>query len=170
MAKLLMVTVASLGVAMLGACGDYNSEPVDPGPAVPQVTAFAAVGDSTVIAGKLDQFRASLGGALNPPAVGPSATGRREINWDGVPAALTNVDTFPAFFFNVNSKRGVVFTTKGSGFRVEHGLRRGEQRASVAIQVLLSKKTFVPIGSNVMEVHFQLAGLPVPGLVNGFFG
>ena len=73
----------------------------------------------------------------------PRQLGRRppaggEINWDGVPAALTNVDTFPAFFFNVNSKRGVVFTTKGSGFRVDStDFAAVNSGLHVAIQVLL---------------------------------
>ncbi len=46
--------------------------------------------------------------------------GRREINWDGVPAAFTNNDLFPGNFFNVNSPRGVLFTTDGSGFRISN--------------------------------------------------
>ncbi len=169
MANILKLAVASLGVVMVGACGDYNSEPDDQGPPLPKITAFTAVGDSTVIAAKLDQFRASLGGVLNLPTVGPSATGRREINWDGVPAALTNVDNFPASFFNVNSKRGVVFTTPGTGLRVD-STDFAALNAGLASQFKFfsTKKTFTPVGSNVMEANFQIAGQAVPGVVNGF--
>ncbi len=169
MTNILKVSVASLGVAMLGACGDYNSEPDDQGPPLPQITAFTAIGDSTVIAAKLDQFRASLGGVLNLPTVGPSATGRREINWDAVPAALTNVDNFPASFFNVNSKRGVVFSTQGGGFRVDStDFAAVNPGLASQFKFFSTKKTFMSIGSNVMEAHFQIAGQAVPGLVNGF--
>src|SRR5207244_9553953 len=64
-------------------------------------------GDSLTVADTLNTFRAALGGSLNAPNSPPTDSGRREINWDGVPAALTNVDNFPVTFFNVNSKRGV---------------------------------------------------------------
>ena len=36
---------------------------------------------------------------------------RREINWDGVPDARADPNALPANFFNVNSPRGVVFST-----------------------------------------------------------
>ena len=39
---------------------------------------------------------------------------RREINWDGVPDARADPNPLPADFFNVNSPRGVVFSTPGS--------------------------------------------------------
>src|SRR5512141_1173064 len=69
------------------------------------------------IAGAVDQFRADLGGANNGVG-GTNATGRREINWDGVPDAVSSPNGFPANFFNSNSPRGVVFSTPGSGFQV----------------------------------------------------
>jgi hypothetical protein len=65
-------------------------------------------------------YRALLG-TINPNVVGEQPGGRREINWDAVPALNTNNNTFPADFFNqpvTGRARGVVFSTDGSGFRV----------------------------------------------------
>src|SRR6185369_4373360 len=58
----------------------------------------------------VDQFRTDLGGVNN--GVGGSFTsGRREINWDGVPNASSEPNNFPVDFFNVNSPRGVIFNS-----------------------------------------------------------
>ena len=165
MKSILLPTAFALVASV--ACSDYS--PVDPGPQLPAATAYVAGGDSATVAAKLDQFRAALGGSLNAPNSPPAATGRREINWDGVPAALTNVDTFPSFFFNVNSKRGAVFTTPGTGFRVD-STNFGATNANLAAQFKFfsTKKTFMPVGSNRLDVHFQIVGTPAPGVVNGF--
>src|SRR6266404_2424932 len=64
----------------------------------------------------VDAYRADLGG-LNPNVAGSFGSGRREINWDGVPDALSAPNFLPANFFNVNSPRGVVFSTPGTGFQ-----------------------------------------------------
>jgi hypothetical protein len=65
----------------------------------------------------VNAFRLSLG-TLNPNVAGSFGSGRREINWDGVPDALSAPNNLPANFFNVNSPRGVVFATPGTGFQV----------------------------------------------------
>jgi hypothetical protein len=155
-----------LGLAALAACNTLNSPNVPPGP---DYDTFQAQGDSSTIAATLTTFRAALGGQLNAPNTPPADSGRREINWDGVPAALTNVDTFPATFFNVNSKRGVVTTTPGRGLRVDSS-------AFVAVNVGLGdqlkafspKKLFMAVGSNKVRVDFQLVGTTTAGLVRGF--
>src|SRR6476661_7784956 len=105
-----------LGLMALTACNNLYSPNTTP-PA-PNFTTFRAEGDVVTVTNNLDAFRAALGGVLNAPNTPPAASGRREINWDGVPAAVTNVDNFPATFFNVNSKRGVLMSTPGTGLRV----------------------------------------------------
>src|SRR5690242_5030638 len=107
-----------LSLAALAACNSLSS-PINNQPPAPAFTVIRARGDSLALADTLDKFRAALGGSLNAPNTPPAANGRREINWDGVPAALTNVDDFPATFFNVNSKRGVLMSTPGTGLRVD---------------------------------------------------
>lgn len=158
-----------LSLMALAACSSLYSPSSGSPPPPPAFTAFQFLGDSFAIADGLDLFRAGLGGSLNAPNTPPADNGRREINWDGVPAALTNVDTFPATFFNVNSKRGAVFVTPGTGLRVDStafasvnpGL--GDQ-----FKFFSAKKMFMPVGSKHVEVDFRLVGSTTAGLVNGF--
>ena len=84
----------------------------------PAVNVQQAAGTSAAaIQSAVDAYRADLG-ALNPNVAGSFGSGRREINWDGVPDAFSAPNLLPADFFNVNSPRGAVFTTEGSGFQV----------------------------------------------------
>ena len=79
---------------------------------------FSGSGSSPAgIQATVDAFRAGLG-TLNPNVAGSFGSGRREINWDGVPDAFADPNLLPLNFFNVNSPRGVVFSTPGSGFQV----------------------------------------------------
>ena len=65
----------------------------------------------------MDAFRTALG-TLNPNVAGSFGTGRREINWDGVPDIFAAPNFLPGNFFNVNSQRGVVGSTPGTGLEV----------------------------------------------------
>src|SRR5688500_2495069 len=72
----------------------------------------------------LDKFRELLGEPLNTTP--GQTTGRREVNWDGVPAALTNNNAFPFDFFNNTDpagpngrKRGLITNSSTNSFRVD---------------------------------------------------
>src|SRR5690349_12253942 len=65
-----------------------------------------------------DDFRNTIGGGTVGGANGSFGGVRREINWDGVPDSFSAPNNLPANFFNVNSPRGVVFATPGTGFQV----------------------------------------------------
>src|SRR5262245_48291130 len=65
-----------------------------------------------------DNFRAAIGGGTVAGANGSFGGVRREINWDGVPDVFSAPNLLPADFFNVNSPRGAVFSTPGTGVQV----------------------------------------------------
>jgi hypothetical protein len=155
-----------LSLLALAACNSLNA-PITP--PLPDYLTFQAEGDSAAVGGTLDAFRVALGGALNAPNTPPAADGRREINWDGAPAALTNVDTFPAAFFNVNSKRGAVTTTPGTGLRVDSTVFASANAGlGNQFKAFSPKKLFMAVGSNQVDVDFKLVGTATNGLVKGF--
>jgi hypothetical protein len=84
--------------------------------AAPHVFEASGVTQADILT-QVNAFRAFLGNPNNI-AGPPSATGHREINWDGVPDAFSAPNLLPANFFNKNSPRGIVFFTPGTGFEV----------------------------------------------------
>ncbi len=85
--------------------------------AVAGFTLFEATGaNPTGITPIRNSFRAAVGGGTIADSNGYFGGLRREINWDGVPDSLSDPNLLPANFFNVNSPRGVVFSTPGTGF------------------------------------------------------
>jgi len=129
------------------------------------VRIVSATGDITAA---VTEYRTLLG-ALNPNVAGEQPGGRREINWDGVPATFTNNDLFPGNFFNVNSPRGVVFTTDGSGFRISsNGYVDVNAAYAGEFNVFSPPKLFVARGSTTTDVQFFVAGSNTPALVTGF--
>ena len=123
----------------------------------------------------VDAYRADLGG-LNPNVAGSFGSGRREINWDGVPDALSAPNLLPANFFNVNSPRGAVFTTAGTGFEVSAtaasgtAVRFGNINATYTnlFQTFSPQRLFTALGSNVLDVNFFVPGSTTPALTRGF--
>lgn len=156
-----------LTLAALGACDSYGSDPYPIDPALVPTTTLSATGN---IAARVDEFRALLGEPSNGGTAGEQPTGRREIAWDGAAAnAFNNKNDFPAAFFNTNVKSGAVFTTPGIGFRND-SLKFAEVNAAYANEfaTFSPTKIFSPVGANVMDVLFQVAGEPAPALVTGF--
>jgi hypothetical protein len=132
----------------------------------------------------VDQFRADLGGANNGVG-GLFKTGRREINWDGVPDSASAPNLFPANFFNVNSPRGVVFTSIPNGGSGQTALANFFVSASAAsgtpvrfgninatystiFQTFSSQRLFTADRTNLTEITFFVPGTKVPATVSGF--
>jgi len=150
-------------VIILAACNDTSSV-TEPFPILRIVTATG------VITASLNEFRALLGD-LNPNVAGeaPTPGGRREINWDGVPAMLTNNDSFPGNFFNVTSPRGVLFTTPGTAFRItNNGYVDVNPHYAGEFNTFSPPKLFVARGSTITDVQFVVAGSNTPATVTGF--
>jgi hypothetical protein len=137
---------------------------------------FSASGANTAdIQPTVDSYRAALG-TLNANVAGSFGTGRREINWDGVPDALSAPNNLPANFFNVNSPRGIVFSTPGTGFQVSATAASGTPVEFGNINVLYpglfktfsAQRLFTALGSNVIDVNFFIPGTTTPAFTTGF--
>jgi hypothetical protein len=125
----------------------------------------------------VDQFRTDLGGANNGVG-GTSATGRREINWDGAPDAVSAPNNLPANFFNANSPRGAVFSTPGTAFQLS--AKTGNPSLTPVLfgninptypntfQAFSPERLFAAIGSNITETTFFVPGTTARASVSGF--
>jgi len=139
---------------------------------------FSGSGSSPAgIQAVVDAYRADLGGGPpNANVAGSFGSGRREINWDGVPDPLSAPNLLPANFFNVNSPRGVVFTTAGTGFEVSAtaasgtAVRFGNINALYPslFQTFSPQRLFTALGSNSLDVNFFVPGSATPALTRGF--
>ena|ERR1700730_6743753 len=96
---------------------------------------FPASGpDAAAITPTVNAFRTDLG-TLNPNVAGSFGTGRREINWDGVPANFSAPNLLPNNFFNVNSPRGAVFSTPGIGVEVSANAADGQYGLATSTRI-----------------------------------
>jgi hypothetical protein len=142
---------------------------------VPPVNVQQAAGTSAAaIQSAVDAYRADLG-TLNPNVPGSFGSGRREINWDGVPDAFSAPNLLPADFFNVNSPRGVVFTTNGSGFEVSAnaGVAPIEfdninPTYSSLFTIFSPQRLFTALDSKRLTVRFFVPGSTTPATSSGF--
>lgn len=118
-----------------------------------------------------DAFRTAVGGGTAAGANGSFGGLRREINWDGVPDGVSDPSALPANFFNVNSPRGVVFSTPGTGFLVS------ANAGSIApplfgfssdFQTFSAQRLFTAVGSNITDVLFFVPGTTMIATTNAF--
>lgn len=121
----------------------------------------------------LNEFRELLG-QLN---TAPGATGgRREVNWDGGPAAFTNNDLFPGDFFAATDpalpngrKRGLINTTPGTGFSIsDNDFSFINVKYPEQFNAFSPAKTFSAIGSNITDNLFKVPGTNIDATVQGF--
>ena len=145
-------------------------------------TVVSGVGaNAAALTATRDQFRTNLGGGTVVGANGSFGGLRREINWDGVPAGFSAPNNLPANFFNVNSPRGAVFSTSGTGFQVSSATTdAGAGQPAAAnfgninatytgnFQTFSAQRLFTSLGSNVYDVDFFVPGTGTPALVSGF--
>ena len=140
-------------------------------------TVLTAAGD---IQSTLDEYRALLG-ANNGGTAGSQTTGRREINWDGVPDSLAAPFFLPHDFFNTNvgtRARGADFSTPGDGVQVSadndnpSGALPSFGNINPTYQQIFppfsAERVFSPIGSNVVDLRFFVPGSTTPAVVQGF--
>ena len=135
------------------------------------VTFESAGTNAAAITPTRDGFRVAVGGGSVAGANGSFGGLRREINWDGVPDALSDPNGLPANFFNVNSPRGAVFSTPGSGFLVS-------ANAGLATPALFgfpndfqsfsAQRLFTAVDSNITDVRFFVPGTPEATTTSAF--
>jgi len=130
----------------------------------------------------VDQFRSDLGGTNNGVG-GTFASGRREINWDGVPNAFATPNFMPPDFFNVNSPRGVVFHTllEDGGTAFNDFIVSASTASGIAVRfgdinpgyganfiTFSAERLIVPRAGHAMMVQFFQPGTTNRAVVSGF--
>jgi hypothetical protein len=160
--------VSASVVLLAAACSDYgddNNYPTDPPP--PAATIITASG---AITAKVDEYRALLGDPRNGgTVVGPAPSGRREVNWEGVNGANLNSNAFPPDFFAKTTKLGLQMSTPGTGLRVsDNDFSDISAAFGDVFNAFSPAKTFIAVGSPIVDVTFEVAGGTATALVAGF--
>lgn len=162
----------NLIAAIALACTASNSQAAS-------TTYSAAGGDPAAIQTAVDDFRNALG-ALNPFTPVENADGRRQINWDAAPAAISALNAFPGDFFNFSASpraRGIEFYTPGSGFQLSGDVDDGTPIEFENInptykdefQTFSAERLFTPLESNITNAYFfSPANQTTPALTDGF--
>ncbi len=130
----------------------------------------------------VDQFRTDLGG-INNGVGGSFTTGRREINWDGVPTSFSEPNNLPLDFFNVNSPRGVIFNAieDATGAALNQFAVSANAASGTAVRfgninagyssiftTFSAERLFIARNTQIMEVNFVIPGTNIPATVSGF--
>ena len=163
-------TLSRVQITLGGTFNGDNFSGVDPvvmddfifGEPVPaqQVFSFTA-SDAAGLAPGVDEFRDALGAFNAPEPVNGDQNGRRQINWDAAPDAISDPNAFPGDFFNFNGfprARGIEFQPVGetTGFQLSSTAASGEP-ITFGIDELNAfspERLFTPINGNTFDVLF----------------
>ena len=135
------------------------------------VTFESAGANPAAITAARDNFRTAVGGGTVAGANGAFGGLRREINWDGVPDARSDPNPLPANFFNVNSPRGAVFSTPGTGFLVSASAASGTPVLfgfPADFQTFSAQRLFTAVNSNITDVRFFVPGTTIAATTSAF--
>jgi hypothetical protein len=166
--------VLGAALAMTGMLGGFGHGSPD---AAPKPKVVKGAGD---ISAKVAEFRALLG-ADNGGGPSQYPSGRREINWDGVPDEFAAPNALPSDFFNATAEpraRGAVLETPGDNVAVSANeanpagvaVRFGNVNPSYVdrFRTFSAERLFSPVGSNVVNLHFNVPGTTTKAAVRGF--
>lgn len=142
-----------------------------------QIVRQAAGANAADIQAAVDAFRADLGGVNNGGGA-PAASGRREVNWDGVPATFSAPNNMPFDFFNIPVRRGAVFATPGTALQVSANAGNATNTPldfgnlnpifTDAFRAFSPQKLFIAVESTITDTVFFVPGTNTPAVVNGF--
>lgn len=172
--KLLTAFFSALTVLVIGCDNNDDDDYTPPPPPPVQSTVVSIAGDSVTVAAQLATFRTILGDPLNQT---PNQTaGRREVNWDGVPAQFGHINPFPLDFFNSTDpavgngrKRGLQYVDNGTQFRVDStDFKEIDASYEAQFEPFTRKRQIIAVGTNVSEVSFKVAGTATDASVKGF--
>jgi hypothetical protein len=162
----------SLGAALAAWGGDDTASA---GPAAPVIVRSA--GD---IRDAVDQYRSMLG-ADNGGEPGARPSGRREINWDGLPDELAAPNDYAPDTFNAPAApraRGIVLRSPDGALQVSADddnpagalPRFGHLNPAYGREftTFSAPRLFSPVGSNIVDATFFVPGTQQPALVRGF--
>ena len=165
---------AALVGSLLAAC---SGAPAATTAAPQQPVVVSGAGDITSV---VEQYRTLLG-ANNGGEPGSKASGRREINWDGVPDESAAPNFLPGDFFNAAASpraRGAILDTPGTGVQVSAKsgnptgtpVRFGNINRSYAdiFKTFSDERLFSPVGSNTVDLTFRVPGTNTPAWTRGF--
>lgn len=116
--------------------------------------------DASAIQDGVDAFRNLLGG-LNPNTPENFDGGRRQINWDAAPDAVSDPNPFPGDFFNADFSpraRGIEFKETGdtTGFLLSSTEASGQPTnfGFDLFEPFSPERLFTPVGGNTFDVMF----------------
>ncbi len=148
------------------------------------IVTFGSGANPAALQAKVDEFRVLLGG-VNNGVGGSFPSGRREINWDGVPDSSAQPNFLAPDFFNVTSARGVVF----NALEYDTGSANNDMMVSAdssnptstpvefsnidasylaTFQPFSSPRLFHVRNAAAMDVVFFVPGTTIPATVSGF--
>jgi hypothetical protein len=174
----LLVALALGAFAALPACGGDDGD--DEGQEATGGEEPTVVEGSGDIEPQVEEFRGLLG-PDNEGAADGDPNGRREINWDAVPDEFAAPNELPADFFNSSedpTARGAVLETPGEHVAVSAdtdnpdgaAVRFGDVNPAYSDQfkTFSEERLFSPIGSNVVDLTFNVPGTDTPAVTRGF--